>query len=119
MWEALSASDELQLVGDVDLLREVARAYRWIGATAYLERQHWEAMHDPAQWRTFIDVQRQKDVTGQFRSALQRALANGDGPTKAAIDVALEVLSRELGEDPPPNLPLRVDQEADTEGQPA
>ena len=42
LWEAVTASSELALVTDPELLRALADAYYAIATTAYFERQVWE-----------------------------------------------------------------------------
>lgn len=109
VWTTLSVSGELALVDDPDLLDVLARAYHRIATISELEREIWEAFHDPAQWTHRVERGTGKDMTGRLRQSLEAAVRNQDPHAKAAIDGALGRLARELDEPPPQNGPLKVD----------
>ena len=106
LWQALTGSDQLALLGDPALLGILARAYHRVGLTADLERQIWNAVHDPAHSAHRVERATGRDVSGRYIEWLVEATRDQDPHTKAAIDVALEHIARELGEAPPPNMLL-------------
>jgi hypothetical protein len=113
VWQTLSASGELALIADPDLVNVLARAYHFVATTSDLERQLWLAYHDPAQWTLRRDHDTGAEVSGRHRLSLAASISDIDPHTKAAVDVALTELASVFGEPPPPNLPLRVDRPDD------
>jgi hypothetical protein len=107
LWTAVSASGELALIGAPSLLASIARAYHFVGTTAYLERQIWEAVHDPEKLTQRI-TRDGRDASLEIIRGLIRAECEMDRFTKAAVDVALGELSAAVGLEPPPDRPLRA-----------
>jgi hypothetical protein len=97
VWHVLASGGQLGVIDDPDLLGTLARAYHRIETTAYLERQLWEAFHDPAHHARRIDRATGQDASLTWLRSIQDSVALQDPHTRAAIDVALDKLKAHIG----------------------
>lgn len=78
VWRAVSESGELQYIADTELLRVMARAYRFLGQTRAFEDMAWRTMTSAG--------------STQFRDRLEQS----DRFTKAAMDEAVAAIRAAL-----------------------
>jgi hypothetical protein len=95
VWEAISASGQINDLDDAEQLRSIARAYDRISVTGYLERQVWELTVGTAAPNPLATPAGVRPPAPRIATA-QAALVDQDRHTQAAIVVALQRIREAL-----------------------